>query len=148
MTIGEVARRCDLAASAIRYYEQVGLLAAPTRTSGKRAYDPDVLHQLVIIRFAIDTGFKLQEIKMLLRGFPSTTPASLRWKKMASGKIKELDDHLARVRAMKKMLKVVMSCRCRSLAQCSQDLVKRPKGWSFPEGKTRTVGRSQSIPGN
>jgi len=61
MTIGEVAARSAIPASAIRYYEKKGLLGVPVRTSGKRVYDSGVLNHLVIIRFAKETGFTLPE---------------------------------------------------------------------------------------
>lgn len=126
MTIGVVAARSGISASAIRYYEKKGLLGVPVRTSGRRVYDSEVLHHLVILRFAKETGFTLPEIRLLLRGFPAQTPASVRWKKMTVGKIKELERILAQVRAMKEMLEAVMSCRCQDLAQCARGLASRP----------------------
>ena len=121
MTISEVAVRSGLAASAIRYYEASGLLACPARKSGKRVYQSDVLDQLAVIRFAKDTGFTLPEIRLLLRGFPVTTAASVRWRKLAHAKSQELGATLAKVQAMKKMLHAVLSCRCRSLEQCARE---------------------------
>ena len=72
MTIGEIAARSGIPASAIRYYEKKGLLGMPARASGRRVYDSGILHPLVIIRFAKETGFTLPEIRLLLRGFPGT----------------------------------------------------------------------------
>jgi len=126
MTIGEIAARSGIPASAIRYYEKKGLLGVPVRASGRRVYDSGILHHLVIIRFAKETGFTLPEIRLLLRGFPARTPASVRWKKMTVGKIKELERTLARVQAMKEMLEAVMSCSCQDLAQCAESLAGRP----------------------
>ena len=126
MTIGEVAARSGVPASAIRYYEKKGLLGVPVRTSGRRVYDSGVLNHLVIIRFAKETGFTLPEIRVLLRGFPAQTPPSVRWKKMAVGKIKELERTLAKVQAMNEMLEAVMSCRCQDLAHCARSVANRP----------------------
>ena len=127
MTIGEVAARAGLATSAIRYYEKTRLLKAPARANGRRVYEPEVLSQLVIIRFAKDTGFTLPEIRLLLHGFPQKTTASARWRKLARGKIIELETILATAQAMKKMLESLMSnCRCRTLEQCAQGLANRP----------------------
>jgi MerR family redox-sensitive transcriptional activator SoxR len=131
MTIGELAARGGIAASAIRYYERAGLLTAPARSGGKRVYDPGVLHQIALIGFAKETGFTLGEIKLLLRGFPESTPASQRWKKMAHDKTIELDRALARITAMKTMLKSVLSCRCKSMAQCARDFASSPEKWSI-----------------
>lgn len=126
MTIGEVAATAGLAASAIRYYEKAGLLKPPARINGRRVYSSEVLHQLVVIRFAKDNSFTLPEIKLLLRGFPETTPASVRWKKLARGKIAELESTIVRAQAMKEMLESLAShCRCRKLEQCAQGFARR-----------------------
>lgn len=127
MTIGEVAARSGVSASAIRFYERAGLLAAPIRESGRRIYDEQALHQLAILRFARDTGFTLPEIKLLLRGFPASVPASVRWKKMASKKIEELEHMASKIRIMKRLLRVVMSCECKTLGDCTRYLGRHPR---------------------
>lgn len=126
MTIGEVAARVGLATSAIRYYEKAGLLKPATRVNGRRVYSSDVLHQLVVIRFAKDNAFTLPEIKRLLRGFPESTAASTRWKKLAGNKIQELEVTIARAQAMKSMLEELSSrCHCLKLEQCARGFSKR-----------------------
>jgi len=126
MTIGEVAARAGLATSAIRFYEKAGLLKPPARKNGRRIYGSDVLPQLIVIRFAKANAFTLPEIKQLLRGFPETTPASVRWKKLAGKKIAELESTIAKARAMKEMLESLASqCRCRKLDQCAQGFARR-----------------------
>jgi len=127
-----------MAPSAIRFYEKAGLLAPPDRQSGQRRYQPDILHQLVVIRFAKETGFTLPEIKLLLRGFPERTPASARWKKLARRKIAELEEIVAKSRAMKATLESVMSCRCTKLAQCAQGFANHPEPWRLTSDR---VGR-------
>lgn len=129
MTIGEVAEKAALATSAIRYYEKTGLLKQPLRKNGRRVYSDGILHQLVIIEFAKETGFTLSETKLLLHGFPENTPASARWKKMASNKIRELDVALAKTKAMRDMLEAMTSCRCRKLEQCAEGLERNRQRW-------------------
>ena len=129
MTIGELARRAGLTPSAIRYYEKAGLLQAPPRANGRRIYREDAAHQLVIVCFAKATGFTLAEIKLLLHGFPPKTTASARWKKMARGKLAELESILTKAQAMKRVLESMMSCRCRTLEQCAQGLARSEKKW-------------------
>jgi MerR family redox-sensitive transcriptional activator SoxR len=124
MTIGEVAAHAGLRASAVRYYEQMGLLLPPARVAGRRTYGPDVTHQLVVIRFAKANGFTLPEIRMLLRGFPANMPASTRWRKLASRKIVELQAAIARATAMKTMLERLMGCRCKTLERCAKGLAE------------------------
>ncbi len=129
MTIGELAARAGLAPSAIRYYEKAALLQAPPRANGRRVYREDAVHQLVIICFAKATGFSLTEIKLLLHGFPPKTTASARWKKLARGKLVELEAILTKAKAMKSVLESMMSCRCRTLQQCAQGLARSEKKW-------------------
>jgi MerR family redox-sensitive transcriptional activator SoxR len=140
VTIGEVAAKATIATSAIRYYERSGLLKQPLRKNGRRVYSEGVLHQLVIIEFAKETGFTLSETKLLLHGFPKNTPASARWKKMAREKIHELDVALAKTKAMRDMLEAMTSCRCRKLEQCAQGLERNRQRWHLsasPKPRTR-----------
>ena len=140
MTIGEVAAKATIATSAIRYYERSGLLKQPLRKNGRRVYSEGVLHQLVIIEFAKETGFTLSETRLLLHGFPENTPASARWKKMAREKIHELDVALAKTKAMRDMLEAMTSCRCRKLEQCAQGLERNRQRWHLsasPKPRTR-----------
>ena len=142
MTIGEVAAKATIATSAIRYYERSGLLKQPLRKNGRRVYSDDVLHELVIIEFAKETGFTLSETKLLLHGFPENTPASARWKKMAREKIHELDVALAKTKAMRDMLEAMTSCRCRKLEQCAQGLERNRQRWHLSASpKPRTKPR-------
>lgn len=146
MTIGEIAARAGLATSAIRYYEKAGLLAAAARTNGRRVYPTAVLNQLMVIGFAKNTGFTLAEIKLLLRGFPESTPASARWKKLAKGKIAEMEVTIAKAEAMKKMLESIMGCRCRKLEHCAQGFARHPEMWrSVPKIAPRTRRRARVL---
>src|SRR5882762_8072588 len=78
MKIGELAARASLNASAIRYYEKLGLLAPPQRIGGQRRYPSDALHRVLLIRFATDMGFTLAEIKLFLSGLRDNTPVGPR----------------------------------------------------------------------
>lgn len=122
MTIGELAARGGLQPSAIRYYEKEGLLEAPLRKNGRRVYSPDAFYQLVLIGFAKETGFTLTEIKLLLHGFPTKTPAGVRWRRLARKKTAELAAMIARAQAMERMLRSLMRCRCRTLEHCARAL--------------------------
>src|ERR1700675_967600 len=143
MTIGEVAGLAGIAPSAIRYYEKAGLLRAPHRANGRRVYGPEVPHQLIVILFSKAIGFTLPEIKLLIHGFPETTSASARWKKLARSKIAEMDGILERARAMKEMLGGLMSCRCRKLEQCARGFARHPEWW---RGDVARDGRATGFP--
>jgi MerR family redox-sensitive transcriptional activator SoxR len=95
MKIGELAARADLAPSAIRYYEKVGLLASAERIHGQRRYPSDALDGVLLIRVAGEMDFTLAEIKLFLNGFHKSTPVSARWRKLTSRKIAELQQRLA-----------------------------------------------------
>jgi MerR family transcriptional regulator, redox-sensitive transcriptional activator SoxR len=129
MTIGELAKGAGIAPSAIRFYEKAGLLKAPARVNGRRIYSEGAAHQLVLIRFAKANGFTLPEIRLLLRGFPEATPASVRWKKMARAKIAELKASITKAKAMREMLESLAAhCHCRTLEQCSKGLARHLSG--------------------
>src|SRR5207253_5860427 len=69
LRIGEVARRSGLRASAIRYYEDLKLIAPSARRGGSRRYNESALERLALIEFAKEAGFTLTEIRRLIAGF-------------------------------------------------------------------------------
>jgi MerR family redox-sensitive transcriptional activator SoxR len=118
MKIGELARRAGLHASAIRYYEKLGLLDAPHRTGGQRRYSPDALDRVLLIRFAGEMGFSLTEIKLFLSGLRDNAPVGPRWKKLVTKKLIEVEDNIARSVRLKTLLQGLLHCQCTSLKQC------------------------------
>jgi MerR family transcriptional regulator, redox-sensitive transcriptional activator SoxR len=118
MKIGELARRSGLNASAIRYYERVGLLPPPHRTSGQRRYPEEALHRVLLICFAGDMGFTLGEIKLFLAGLRENVPVGPRWKGLAERKIKAVERTIERSRRLKSLLEHLLECRCGSLQIC------------------------------
>jgi MerR family redox-sensitive transcriptional activator SoxR len=122
MKIGELASRTCLNASAIRYYERVGLLAPPHRTGGQRRYPADAIHRVLLIRFAGDMGFTLAEIKVFLDGLRNDSPVGPRWRKLAVRKIKEAERSIERSRRLKSLFEHLLRCRCTSLEVCVERL--------------------------
>src|SRR5437773_1963377 len=100
LRIGQVARQAGVRTSKIRYYESVGLLSAPPRVSGRRAYERDVLDTLRLIQFAQDAGFTIAEIRHVLRGFDRLTPASARWQMVAREKLRDVATVIERAQRM------------------------------------------------
>ena len=127
MKIGELAARASLNASAIRYYEKMGLLAAPQRIGGQRRYPSDALHRVLLIRFATDMGFTLAEIKLFLSGLRDTTPVGPRWKKLATRKLHEVEQSIVRSLKLKSLLQGLLHCHCPSLQFCVSRLSLSPK---------------------
>ncbi|HEX4545718.1 MAG TPA: MerR family transcriptional regulator [Candidatus Acidoferrum sp.] len=118
MKIGELATRTAVNASAIRYYEKMGLLALPHRVNGQRRYPSDALHRVLLIRFASDMGFTLIEIKLFLNGLSDKAPVGPRWKKLAARKLVEVEQNISRSLRLKTLLEGLMHCHCASLQQC------------------------------
>jgi MerR family redox-sensitive transcriptional activator SoxR len=119
LTVGEVARRAGVAASAIRYYESIGLLPEPDRLHGQRRYTTDVLGTLAFIGVAQSAGFKLDEITELLNGAGGNDGMGEQMRALSSRKLDEVQALLARATAMKGWLEVANSCDCETPAECA-----------------------------
>src|SRR6266571_58092 len=123
LTIGEVAQRAGIRASAIRYYESVEVLPAPSRINGRRRYDSGVLERLAVIQLGQQAGFTVAEIRTLFNGFTPETPASARWEALAQQKLAKVDALIRRAQAMKRVLEEQMlRCRCLTLDECARYL--------------------------
>ncbi len=127
MKIGELADRSGLNSSAIRYYENMGLLSPPHRVGGQRRYSSDALDRVLLIRFAGEMRFTLSETKMFLDGLRDDAPVGPRWQKLAHRKIREVEDSIRRSRQLKSLLKHLLHCRCSSLQICVQRLSLSPR---------------------
>ena len=122
-TIGEVARRANVRASAIRYYEQVGLLPEPVRVHGRRRYEQEVIGHLALIKGAKRAGFTLREVRVLLHGFPAEVGAAERWRILASEKLVEVNELIAQLGDKRARLKAALRCECSSLDECAELLI-------------------------
>jgi DNA-binding transcriptional MerR regulator len=122
LSIGEVARRAGIAASAIRYYERQGLIPRADRRGGRRVYGEDVLDRLALIAAAKAAGFRISEIQTLLRGFARRTPPGPSWRSLAERKVRELQARRAEVERMQRALEAITRCECPTLEACSRAL--------------------------
>ena len=118
MRIGELAAKVGLTASAIRYYEQEGLIEAAERISGKRCYDDGVLPQLKLIRLAQSAGFTIAEIKLLIQGYSQGKPLSRAWLEIAIQKQAEVEQKLFELGQMKAVLSELLKCQCVTIEAC------------------------------
>lgn len=124
LTISQIARQIGLQPSAIRYYEQIGLLPAAQRLSGQRRYDPTILYRLAIIQRARQLGFTLTEIRQLFFGFRNSTRASERWRTLSLKKIAELEDLMDGIKTVRALLKKLLTkCRCHTLDECGKGML-------------------------
>jgi len=127
--ISEVARQVGLRPSAIRYYEQIGLLPPAQRMGKQRRYDTTALYRLAIIQRARQLGFTLDEIRQLFFGFGSVTRASERWQKLSLRKLAELDNLMDGIKAVRRLLKKMMqNCGCETLDQCGKGIFRSGSG--------------------
>jgi MerR family transcriptional regulator, redox-sensitive transcriptional activator SoxR len=114
LTIGQVAALAGVRASAIRYYEQIGVLPAPERVGGQRRYSADVVQRLAIIRVAQRAGFTLEEIRELL----GAAPAGDGVRAFAERKLPAIEDLIDRARAVRAWLEAASRCECPTLEVC------------------------------
>jgi MerR family transcriptional regulator, redox-sensitive transcriptional activator SoxR len=125
LAISDVARVFGLRTSAIRYYEQIGILPPPMRKNGQRRYDNSALFRLAVVQRARETGFTLEEIRELFFGFPPGTRPPKRWHQLSQRKIAELRDRMKRLKDMETLLKGVENCRCNALDECGEKLLRQ-----------------------
>ncbi len=124
LSISQVAQQFGLRTSALRYYEQIGILPQADRVSGRRRYDAAVLRRLAVIQRARQVGFSLAEIRELFCGFRPNTPASFRWKQLSQHKMLELDASLKRITSMKDLLCRMANCQCNALDECGAAILR------------------------
>jgi len=125
LAISDVARVFGLRTSAIRYYEQIGILPPAMRTNGQRRYDENALFRLAVVQRARETGFTLEEIRELFFGFPPGTPPPKRWHQLAQRKSAELQNRMKRLKVMETLLKRVENCRCDALDECGEKILRQ-----------------------
>lgn len=120
LSIREVACRSGVPASALRYYETIGLVPAPPRVSGRRQYDSCVLDRLVVISTARRAGFTLAEVRELLDGMTAGAAVGESWRALAARKLPEVDGLIERLEVARGLLRGVAACECHDLAQCAE----------------------------
>lgn len=126
LTIGEIARRAGLQASAIRYYEKVGLLLPPKRVNGRRCYDPLVLQRLGLIQLARQAGFRISELQVLFTE-SGDVPVRGRWQALVTEKVAEMDALIERAQAVKQWLVETPPCQCSRIDDCARVLAKQDR---------------------
>lgn len=120
LSIGEIARRTGIAPSAVRFYEDQGLVR-PLRSSGnQRRYDRADIRRLSFIRIAQSLGLPLSEIAQALALLPQErTPTKADWTRLSRGFRTRLDARIARLEALRDTLDGCIGCGCLSLKTCA-----------------------------
>jgi MerR family redox-sensitive transcriptional activator SoxR len=121
LTIGEVAEQAGVATSALRYYDELGLLPPATRVSGQRRYRPEAVARVGVILLLTDVGFTLAEVGTLLASRAESPQA---WHALAEAKVDELRRAEASAQLARTALEHAMKCP-------KDDIVDCPTFWSL-----------------
>ena len=120
LTIGEAAERCDVAASALRFYEKRGLISSIRTQGHQRRYHPSMLRRISVIRVAQTLGLTLEEIEAALSSLPEQrTPTKRDWERLSNQWGKQLDERILLLTRLRGKLTSCIGCGCLSLKSCS-----------------------------
>lgn len=115
LTIGELASRTGVATSALRYWEELGLLPAPARVSGQRRYPPSAVELVGVVLLLRDVGFTLREVKAFTT---SRSPAGDGWRELCQRKLTELDQRIAQAQVARTAIAHGMACPHKDIFEC------------------------------
>ena len=119
MTIGDVARRSGVAASALRFYEERGLIASERIGSGHRRYRRAVLRRIAFIVYAQRVGLTLEEIGGELEKLPAhRAPTRQDWSRLSRKWTARIEERIAELERLKLGLTECIGCGCLSLDRC------------------------------
>ncbi len=117
--IGEVARMCGLTIDTVRFYEKQGLLGSVRRKAGIRRYDDDALRRLAFVRRAVGLGFKLTEIRALLRLRVSSRSSCETVRGRALEKLADVESRIAELQHVRDALaQLAETCAHTTTATC------------------------------
>ena len=120
LLIGEVARRSGFAASALRYYEEQGLIVSVRSPGGQRRYQRSVLRRLAFIRAATNVGLTLEEVREELAMLPTDrAPTKADWSRISKHWRSRLDEQIAALERLRDGLDSCIGCGCLSLRRCA-----------------------------
>ncbi|MFJ9774778.1 redox-sensitive transcriptional activator SoxR [Kitasatospora sp. NPDC101157] len=120
LTIGQLAARSGLAASALRYYESLGLIHATRTSGGQRRYLRSTLRRIAFVRAAQRVGLSLDEAKVALDRLPERpAPSGAEWTAVAASWQGRIDEQIAELELLKAKLTSCIGCGCLSLTRCA-----------------------------
>ncbi len=119
MTIGNLARRTGLAVSAIRYYEEQGLVRPERNSGGQRRFRRSDIRRLSFVKIAQQFGYTLPKIASLMATLPEgRTPTKRDWEKISRSFRRTLDEQIQTLEQMRDNLDGCIGCGCLSLKKC------------------------------
>jgi MerR family redox-sensitive transcriptional activator SoxR len=118
LAIGDLAERTGMAVTALRYYDEPGLVPPVARVSGQRRYDDESVKQVAVVLFLRDVGFTLEEISRMMAGGS--------WWAMAKAKLAALEEQAANIDAARSAIQHALACPAKEPAAC-------PRFWAIVE---------------
>lgn len=119
LPIGAVSARTGLSVSAIRFYEEKGLVTSTRTSGGQRRYRRDVLRRLALVQVAQRVGLSLEEIGNALSGLPAdAAPTRSDWSKLSGTWRSDLDERIGMLERLRDQLDSCIGCGCLSLSRC------------------------------
>jgi MerR family redox-sensitive transcriptional activator SoxR len=119
LTIGEISRRSGVASSALRFYEERGLISSVRAGSGHRRYPRSVLRRIAFIVFVQRVGLTLEEIAAELAKLPSDRiPARQDWARLSGPWTQRIDQRIAELQRLRVGLTQCIGCGCLSIDKC------------------------------
>lgn len=120
LSVGDVADRCGLATSAVRYYDELGLITSTRTGGGQRRFTRDTIRRIAFITAAQAVGRSLEEIGDALATLPEQrTPTHADWNRVATSWKPRLDQQIERLMALRDQLDACIGCGCLSLERCA-----------------------------
>lgn len=120
LSIGDVAARTGVATSALRYYEDRGLIESQRTAGNQRRYPRSAIRTVSVIRAAQEVGLTLEEILDALASLPGRrTPTASDWSRLARGWRRNIDHRIAELEALRDGLGDCIGCGCLSLTSCA-----------------------------
>jgi MerR family redox-sensitive transcriptional activator SoxR len=119
LTISEVSRRSGVASSALRFYEERGLITSERAGSGHRRFPRAVLRRVAFIVFAQRIGLTLEEIATELAKLPADRiPTRSDWSRLSGEWMRRIDQRIAELQRLKTGLTGCIGCGCLSIDRC------------------------------
>jgi MerR family redox-sensitive transcriptional activator SoxR len=120
LTIGQVAERTGAATSALRYWEDLGLIHSVRTAGNQRRYERAIIRRVSFIRAAQRIGLSLDEIGAALATLPEgRTPTAADWARLSRGWRPRLVEQIRRIERLRDQLDSCIGCGCLSLRTCA-----------------------------
>ena len=120
LTIGELSARSGVALSALRFYEERGLIQAERTDGNQRRYPRRTLRRVALVRAGRAAGIPLERIRQALDSLPTERPPTRRdWDRLSRAWRADIDDRISMLEALRDRLTTCIGCGCLSIDRCS-----------------------------